>query len=78
MKAWSAPVCLSLSPCLFLSVSSSPRAYLFVLLFLYLYQSIWSPVLREILTDPLVELRDSISRQQNGTVVLENAAALER
>lgn len=42
------------------------------------YQSIWSPVLREILTDPLEELRDSISWQQNSTVVLGNLAALER
>ena len=42
------------------------------------YQSIWSPMLRDILTDPLEELRDSISRQQNSTVVLGNLAALER
>lgn len=31
-----------------------------------------------ILTDPLEELRDSISRQQNGAVVQENVVALER
>lgn len=32
----------------------------------------------EILTDPLEELRDSISRQQNGAVVLGNTVPLER
>lgn len=51
---------------------------LFRCLFPSPYQSIWSPVLREILTDPLEELRDSISWQQNSTVVLGNSAALER
>lgn len=61
---------LSVSLCLFvpLSLCLSP----------FHYQSIWSPELREILTDPLEELRDSISRQQNSIVVLGNSAALDR
>lgn len=58
----------------FYSLLTSPC----VPLYLSLYQSVCSPVLREILTDPLEELRDSIRKQQNRTVVLRNLEALER
>lgn len=66
---------------LFASLSVSSCLCLFVPLSLCL-----SPALsihlfccsQEILTDPLGELRDSISRQPNSTVVLGNSAALER
>lgn len=37
-----------------------------------------SPVLREVLTDSLVELRDSISRQLNNTVVPVTLTAVDR
>lgn len=63
------------------SVSSSLCVCLFVPLPLSLYLLLSIHLVscaREILTDPLEELRDSISRQQNSTVVLGNSVALER
>lgn len=64
---------------LFASHSVSSSLCVSVSLSLYLLLSIHLvSCAREILTDPLEELRDSISRQQNSTVVLGNSVALER
>lgn len=65
------PLCLIISLCLCLFVPLPLSLYLPLSIHLV-------SCAREILTDPLEELRDSISRQQNGTVVLGNSVALER
>lgn len=77
-KCWEPRRFCAFSRCFSLPVFRSLFVPLVHCLFPSPYQSIWSPLLREILTDPLEELRDSISWQQNSTVVLGNSAALER